>query len=44
VVTEEGKPGKLALRVRDAMREASSGGRGLETLAPELDDDGVLVR
>jgi hypothetical protein len=32
------------LRVRDAMREASSSGRGVETLAPELDDDGVLVR
>ena len=32
------------LRVRDALREASSSGRGVETLAPELDDDGALVR
>ena len=44
MVTEEGKPGKLALRVRDAMRDASSSGRGVETLAAELDDDGALVR
>jgi hypothetical protein len=32
------------LRVRDAMREASSGDGGVETLAAELDDDGALVR
>lgn len=32
------------LRVRDAMRDASSGVRGVETLAPELADDGTLVR